>query len=93
MVRLGPSASNKQPWRIVRQGERWHFFIERSFLYGPRTLGLVGIADMQRLDIGIAMCHFELSSRELGIRGEWRIEVPTFKPPSSRIEYSATWCE
>ena len=93
MVRLGPSASNKQPWRIVRQGERWHFFIERSFLYGPRTLGLVGIADMQRLDIGIAMCHFELSARELGLRGEWRIEVPTFKPPSSRIEYSATWCE
>jgi nitroreductase len=91
MVRLGPSASNKQPWRIVREGERWHFFIERSFLYGPRTLGLVGIADMQRLDIGIAMCHFELSARELGLGGEWRIEVPSFKLPSSRIEYSATW--
>jgi hypothetical protein len=91
MVRLGPSASNKQPWRIVRQGEGWHFFVERSFLYGPRTLGLVGIADMQRLDMGIAMCHFELTVRELGLRGEWRIEVPPLKPPSSRIEYSATW--
>lgn len=26
MVRLGPSASNKQPWRIVRKDGNWHFF-------------------------------------------------------------------
>jgi nitroreductase len=91
MVRLGPSASNKQPWRIVRDGERWHFFIERSLLYGPRTLGLVGIADMQRLDIGIAMCHFELTARELGLRGGWQTVAPGLKLPGARIEYSATW--
>jgi hypothetical protein len=93
MVRLGPSASNKQPWRIAHEGQKWHFFIERSFLYGPRMLGLVGIADMQRLDIGIAMCHFELTARELGLRGEWQMDVPSFGAPSSRTEYSATWLD
>jgi nitroreductase len=93
MVRLGPSASNKQPWRIVRRDESWHFFIERSLLYGPRTLRLVGIADMQRLDIGIAMCHFELVARELGLQGEWGSDVPTGVVPGSRIEYSATWVD
>ncbi len=91
MVRLGPSASNKQPWRIVHEGQRWHFFIERSFLYGPRALGLVGIADMQRLDMGIAICHFDMVASELGLPGEWHIEAPALSVPGSRIEYSATW--
>ena len=91
MVRLGPSASNKQPWRIVRDGERWHFFIERSPMYGPRLLGLVGVADMQRLDIGIAMCHFELTTRELGLRGRWQTVMPGLELPGARLEYSATW--
>ena len=91
MVRLGPSASNKQPWRIVRDGGSWHFFIQRSLFYGPRTLGLVGIADMPRLDAGIAMCHFELTARELGLRGSWRVADPGLEPHGARTEYSATW--
>jgi hypothetical protein len=91
MVRLGPSASNKQPWRIVRDGRSWHFAIQRSLLYGPRTLGLVGIADMPRLDVGIAMCHFELTTRQLGLRGSWRVVDPGLEPHGTRIEYSATW--
>ncbi len=91
MVRLGPSASNKQPWRIVRDGGSWHFSIQRSLFYGPRTLGLVGIADMPRLDAGIAMCHFELTARELGLRGSWRVADPGLEPHGARTEYSATW--
>lgn len=30
MVRLAPSASNKQPWRILRQGDRWHLYLQRT---------------------------------------------------------------
>jgi hypothetical protein len=91
MVRLGPSASNKQPWRIVRDGGDWHFFIQRSLFYGPRSLGLVGIADMPRLDVGIAICHFEFTARELGLRGSWRVADPGLELPGARTEYSATW--
>ncbi len=66
MVRLAPSASNKQPWRIVKDENVLHFFLKRTIGYK----NIVGY-DIQRLDIGIAMCHLELTMNELGYRGEW----------------------
>jgi hypothetical protein len=90
MVRLGPSASNKQPWRIVRQGQSWHFFIQRSPSYG-RTLRLARLADMPRLDIGIALCHFELTARELGLAGAWQVTAPDVPLLPAHTEYTATW--
>ncbi len=65
MVRKGPSASNKQPWRILWDGERWHLYLQRTRGYGARN-GLVSVADMQRIDMGIAMCHFALTSEDVG---------------------------
>jgi hypothetical protein len=34
MVRLGPSASNKQPWRIIRDRDRFDFFLSHTKGYG-----------------------------------------------------------
>jgi nitroreductase len=93
MVRLGPSASNKQPWRIVREGAQWNFCLQRARLYRPRTLGLVGVADMPRLDLGIAMCHFELSARELGLSGAWQVVSTGMARADERVEYVVTWIE
>lgn len=59
MVRIGPSAVNKQPWRIVREGDAFHF------------CHAGGEADS--VDIGIAMCHFEAAAREKGLAGHWEI--------------------
>ena len=71
MVRLGPSASNKQPWRIVREGDAWHFYVQRNRGYPPGLAArLLKIADMQRVDMGIAMCHWALTVEELGLRGQ-----------------------
>ena len=33
-------------------------------------------ADLQRVDMGIAMCHFELSANEAGHNGQWTIADP-----------------
>ena len=33
-VRMAPSATNKQPWRIVRRGDDWHFYLFRTKGYG-----------------------------------------------------------
>lgn len=66
MVRLAPSASNIQPWRIIKDGNLLHFFLKRSVGYK----NMVGF-DIQRLDIGIAMCHLELTMNELGCAGDW----------------------
>jgi len=66
MVRIGPSASNLQPWRIMRENKNiFHFFIKRS----KRT----GYLNIQYTDMGISLCHFELAASELGLGGKWEV--------------------
>ncbi|ABR48976.1 nitroreductase [Alkaliphilus metalliredigens QYMF] len=66
MVRMAPSASNKQPWRVVKEKDQFHFYLQRNKGYN-KTLGF----DIQRIDIGIAMCHFEMTINNHGLTGEW----------------------
>lgn len=92
MVRIGPSASNKQPWRIVKDKAVWHIYLRRTPGYFEDPIKrLLGLCDLQRLDMGIAMCHFELTARELGLDGRWVIEkgIETF--PEEHSEYVASW--
>ena len=92
MVRIGPSASNKQPWRIVRQSGAYHLYVQRTPGYrAGRLMRLMKVDDMQRLDMGIAMCHFELSARELGLHGTWVVEKPDLLLPDALTEYTVTW--
>lgn len=92
MVRLAPSASNRQPWRVVRAGRSWHFYIRRTPGYPPGiSRVLMGIEDLQRVDSGIAMCHFELAAREAGLGGRWVVNQPGLALPDEHTEYSATW--
>jgi hypothetical protein len=59
MVRLAPSASNKQPWRLVANSDgSMDFYIERTPGYVGKKLGF----DMQMIDIGIAISHYERGS-------------------------------
>jgi nitroreductase len=92
-VRMAPSATNKQPWRIVRRGGDWHFYLVRTKGYGKGSpwFKLLRIADLQRVDLGIAMCHFELVARESGRDGRWVVEDPGLALPAPGIEYTATW--
>ncbi|NTV90854.1 MAG: nitroreductase, partial [Clostridiales bacterium] len=66
MLRKGPSASNIQPWRVIRTKGYYHFFLEGTIGYG-KALGF----NIQKIDIGIALCHFELVSLEAGLKGQW----------------------
>jgi hypothetical protein len=92
MVRLGPSASNKQPWRIVKDGNAWHFYVARTPGYRDQLLArLLSIADLQRVDMGIAMSHFELTAGELGLKGAWAVRDPGTAAPDRLTEYTATW--
>ena len=92
MVRRAPSASNRQPWRVVRRGRSWHFFIRRTPGYPPPfSRKFFGVEDLQRVDSGIAMCHFELAAREHGLAGTWVVSPPSIPLPDSLTEYSATW--
>ncbi|MGI5864675.1 MAG: nitroreductase family protein [Myxococcales bacterium] len=91
LVRLAPSASNKQPWRIVRArgGEAFHLLLERTLGYNEGFLRF-GKADLQRLDMGIALCHFERAAREAGLPGRWSTEEPGLSLPAG-IAHVATW--
>jgi nitroreductase len=88
MVRLGPSASNKQPWRLLLSSDRklCHFFIEHTPNYSS-SLGY----DMQLLDMGIAMCQFESACKELEIEGRWVVEQPIIPLPNEQTEYIVSW--
>jgi hypothetical protein len=89
-IRAGPSASNRQPWRIVKDKdyERFHFFIRRTPGYGR----LIGGISLQNIDMGIAMCHFELSARELGLKGQWvKNPPPGLESEATGMEYIVTW--
>lgn len=83
MVRIGPSASNKQPWRIIKNGNQFQFFLCRTKGYGVMEY------DIQRNDMGIAKCHFELSAIEKGLKGRWNVENPT--NIFNEWEYIFTW--
>jgi nitroreductase len=91
-VRLAPSASNKQPWRLLQDNNKWHFYLERTHNYPPPVFGpLLGIADLQRVDLGIAMAHFSLSVSEAGLHGEWIEADPGFTRDGTKSEYIITW--
>ncbi len=84
-VRIGPSATNKQPWRIVRDRNAFHFYLIRT----PGYDRMIKEIRLQNVDMGIAMCHFELSARELGLAGIWNSSDPRI--PSGGGEYIVSW--
>lgn len=52
LVRWAPSAANRQPCRIVKDGNRYHFY-ERC----PVENRSAAAWDVQKIDVGIAICH------------------------------------
>ena len=91
MVRLAPSASNKQPWRVIKDGETWHFYLQRTPGYGKGLSAQFMAADLQRVDMGIAMSHFEFTANELELEGAWTFQEPAIEKPDERTEYVASW--
>jgi len=86
MVRLAPSAGNLQPWRIVHEPARpaFHFYLRTmKAAYHDRHL--------HEVDIGIALCHFELAARCRDLKGRWIIDDPGFSPPDPQTRYRLTW--
>ncbi|MHA2247167.1 MAG: nitroreductase family protein, partial [Candidatus Hodarchaeales archaeon] len=89
MIRLAPSASNRQPWRIIKEcdNQKYNFFIYRKKSWYSRLLSL---PDFQRVDLGIAVCHFDLVTQELAIQGNWKIIRPEVVTPTN-FEYVISW--
>ena len=61
MVRLAPSAVNKQPWRIIFRDGVYHFYEKKNKGFVNDSTG-----DLQKIDVGIALCHFIMGLEDKG---------------------------
>jgi len=86
MVRLGPSASNKQPWRILIEGNVCHFYEHKEPGYSDRFP-----YDIQRIDMGIAAAHFDLSVKEIGLQGSFEVSKQPEVELLENLEYVFSW--
>lgn len=87
MVRIGPSSVNGQTWRLIKDGNKIHFYNSiNSLSFNNEYLRLY-----QTLDIGIAMYQFEESVKELGLCGKFIKDDPKIKTPNSYYSYFSTY--
>ncbi len=83
MVRLAPSAVNRQPWRVVVTDNAVHFYLRRGKFSA-------GAFDMQKIDLGIALCHFALAAEERGIDVSFAASDPKITT-GDNLEYIASY--
>ncbi len=84
MVRWAPSAVNKQPWRIIFSDGTWHFYEKKDRGYVNEKTG-----DLQKIDVGIALCHFIAGLEEQGKTPVIEISDPKIEIPEG-VEYIAS---
>ena len=85
MVRWAPSAVNKQPWRVVVKDNMVHFYLKHTGKFVSAAAG-----DMQKIDMGIAMCHFDLAAQESGLNVQFCINDRKIPTPTD-TEYIASY--
>lgn len=83
-VRFAPSAVNKQPWRLVVSGNKVHFYLKPDKGFVSDSVG-----DMQKIDMGIAICHFCLAAAEKGMETKLEIADPGLETAAGKA-YIAT---
>ena len=81
MVRWAPSAVNKQPWRIILKDGIYHFYEKKDKGYDHENTG-----DLQKIDVGIALCHFDMAIEEKGMQARIEINDPGIEIPDN-VEY------
>ena len=84
LVRWAPSAVNKQPWRVVLQDGSCHFYLKHDKGYISDAVG-----DMQKIDLGIALCHLILGAEAQGRKAKVEITDPGLPVPDG-VEYIAS---
>ncbi|MDE7135017.1 MAG: hypothetical protein K2N91_00130 [Muribaculaceae bacterium] len=85
MVRIAPSATNTQPWRIVKINDRFHFYAATKLKPDASEL------TFRYIDMGIALCHFHLTVINDNIDGEFEINDPKLPNQPVNFRYIASW--
>ena len=74
LARWAPSAANGQPWRAVVDGSSVHFYEAKTMKDSP-------LGDIQKVDVGIALAHFDLVRQEDGVAGSFVFGDPHSQAP------------
>lgn len=88
MLRLAPSATNTQPWRMVKIGETFHFYAQYKSGISAYELR------MRHLDMGIALAHFVLSAQQLKLPARVSVSDPRlpYLPKDYHYCYTVNAC-
>lgn len=70
MLRLAPSSTNSQPWRVLVDGNKVMFYYKPKY---PITV----------IDCGIGICHFYETEKYNGFDGKFEKETGTPVPPDN----------
>lgn len=76
MLRLAPSATNAQPWRVVKTQNVYHFFETHKSSSSEEEKMI------KKVDLGIAISHFHQTALENGLVGKFekmgdiKIDIP-----------------
>ena len=79
MLRWAPSAVNKQPWRAVVSKDTVHF-------YEAKSMKDSSLGDLQKIDMGIGLAHFDLTLKEEGLSGHFVEKDPGIEHDSD-VQY------
>ena len=85
MLRIAPSATNAQPWRVVKKQGAYHFFETHKSNTKEEEIMI------KKVDLGIALSHFHQTALENGLTGnfekqsELKIDIP------ENTDYIISW--
>lgn len=84
MLRLAPSATNAQPWAVVKEGDKFHFFCNYKNSINN------DIKKIKHLDLGIALSHFHQTAMSDGLNGKLEVADIDFDVPEN-MHYIITY--
>lgn len=77
MLRLAPSATNAQPWAVIKEGNVFHFFNDY------KTNISSDVEKIKHVDLGIALSHFHQTALQDGLYGNFKIKDINFEIPEN----------
>ena len=84
MLRLAPSATNSQPWALVKEGDSFHFFC--NYNNGLNS----DVKKIKHIDLGIALAHFHQTAMSDGLKGRFEAVDIGFDIPEN-MHYIITY--
>ena len=85
MLRLAPSATNAQPWRVIKEKNLYHFYETHKAGMSEEEKSI------KRVDLGIAINHFHLTTLEKNLKGKFEKIESKKSENNNELSYIISW--